>query len=167
MLLRNSGRSRPLLVSTKVYSLDRVPLCSPPTLSRMRKCRPVILPRSMPFLRDRPVITPPRRRTMALAATRGRLGLRCASCLGWQRARLPPVAQYRCCSTRPASGLLDVLIIQPKHARRRTSHLRRCDALRQASQRRHGFGPMVMGLITAAQTRQSRPGPVSPRRHAL
>ena len=102
-----------LLVSTTVYSLVPCALVQPSDAS---------------IIECRPVITPPET-DMALAATRGRLGLRCASCLGWQRARLPPVAQSRCCSTRPASGLLDVLIIQPKHARRRTSHLRRCDAL--------------------------------------
>ena len=69
-----------------------------------------------------------------------RLGLGCASCLAWQPPRLrPPFASLRCHSTRSASSLLDVLIIQPKHARRRTSHLRRHEALSHASRGRHCF----------------------------
>lgn len=69
-----------------------------------------------------------------------RLGLGCASCLARQPPRLrPPFTSLRCHSTRSASSLLDVLIIQPKHARRRTSHLRRHEALSHASRRRHCF----------------------------
>eukprot|EP00964_Phaeocystis_antarctica_P017051 scaffold9393_cov66-Phaeocystis_antarctica.AAC.4 len=63
---------------------------------------------------------------MALRASLGRrLGLGCASCLTSQPPRLLNPLLGRCYSTRSASSLLDVLIVQPKHARRRTSHLRR------------------------------------------
>lgn len=72
------------------------------------------------------VRSPEARASMALRASLGRrLGLGCASCLTSQPPRLLNPLLGRCYSTRSASSLLDVLIVQPKHARRRTSHLRR------------------------------------------